>query len=282
MWSFRNFDWVQVIGLCVLALCAFAILSTVEGQRAMAQDADEDVVPDEEPAPAAEAQPPAAAASNAPVAPKKKSYLAWAYNSLGLGYSLIFLALSFALVALFVMNLLASMQSKIAPAELIEEFKNQLNNKKYQEAYDLAKNDESFLGLVLSAGLSKISSGYAPAIEAMQEVGEEENMRLEHRLSYLALIGTICPMVGLLGTVQGMIAAFEVIATAATAPKPAELAAGISTALFTTLIGLAIAIPAIAAYNILRNVVARRVLQVGITSESLMGRFQKRKESKPE
>jgi len=89
-----------------------------------------------------------------------------------------------------------------------------------------------------------------------------------------ALIGTISPMVGLLGTVQGMIASFNVIATATTAPKPAELAQGISTALFTTLVGLFVAIPAIAAYSIIRNRIARLVLEVGIVSEGLMNRFQ--------
>ena len=94
---------------------------------------------------------------------------------------------------------------------------------------------------MLSAGLAKLSSGYDQAIEAMQEVGEEENMKLEHRLSYMALIGTVSPMVGLLGTVQGMIASFSVIANSPTTPKPSELAEGISTALFTTLVGLFIA-----------------------------------------
>ena len=52
----------------------------------------------------------------------------------------------------------------------------------------MAKTDESFLGQVLSAGLAKLSAGYEKAIEAMQEVGEEENMKLEHRLSYMALM----------------------------------------------------------------------------------------------
>ena len=98
-------------------------------------------------------------------------------------------------------------------------------------------------------------------------------MKLEHRLSYIALIGTVSPMIGLLGTVQGMIASFQVIATSPTAPKPAQLADGISTALFTTLVGLMIAIPAVAAYNILRNRIARLVLEVGILSEDLMSRF---------
>ena len=80
-------------------------------------------------------------------------------------------------------------------------------------------------------------------------------------------------MVGLLGTVQGMIASFSVIAESVGAPPASKLAEGISTALFTTLVGLFIAIPAIAAYNILRNRVARLVLEVGIISEGLMARF---------
>src|SRR6056297_1971381 len=108
----------------------------------------------------------------------------------------------------------------------------------------------------------------------MQEVGEEESMKLEHRLSYMALIGNISPMIGLFGTVQGMIASFQVIAISNSTPEPSKLADGISTALFTTLIGLAIAIPAIAAYNILRNRVSRLLLEVGVTSENLMSRFE--------
>jgi len=207
-------------------------------------------------------------------AAKRKSTLRWMYDSLGIFYSVVFLSLSFTLVALFVMNLLTARRESVVPVALVEGFEAHLNEKRYQEAYEMAKNDESFLGQVLSAGLAKLSAGYDQAIEAMQEVGEEENMKLEHRLSYMALIGTISPMVGLLGTVQGMIASFSVIATSPTTPKPSQLAAGISTALFTTLVGLFIAIPAIAAYNILRNRVARLVLEVGILSEGLMGRFQ--------
>jgi len=222
----------------------------------------------------AAAQPADAPAGGNTATPKKKNYLTWAYESLGLGYSLIFLALSFTLVALFVMNLLQARRENVLPTELIEGFEAHLNAKQFQEAYELASADESFLGKVLSAGLGKVSKGYDQAIEGMQEVGEDESMKLEHRLSYMALIGSISPMVGLFGTVHGMIASFQEIASAVGAPKPSALAEGISTALFTTLIGLAIAIPAIAAYNILRNRIDRLVLEVGIVSEGLMSRFQ--------
>jgi biopolymer transport protein ExbB len=228
---------------------------------------------------AAEKQPPPAAAAPAPAAPAKpteeeppqqKSVLVWFYEALGIFYTTIFLGLSFTLVALLVMNLLSARRDSICPGALVEGFEAHLMQGQYQDAYDLARNDESFLGQVLSAGLAKLSIGYAQAVEAMQEVGEEENMKLEHRLSYMALIGTISPMVGLFGTVDGMVRSFSVIALSNTTPKPSKLAAGISTALITTIVGLAIAIPAIAAFNILKNIVARRVLEVGIVSESLM------------
>ncbi len=207
-------------------------------------------------------------------APVEKSYLEWTWEALGPGYMLIFLALSFTLVALFVMNLLTARRENVCPVHLVEGFESHLNEKRYQEAYEMAKADDSFLGQVLSAGLAKLSAGYAPAMEAMQEVGEEENMKLEHRLSYMALIGTISPMIGLFGTVHGMISSFQVIAAGGSTPKASDLAVGISTALFTTLIGLAIAIPAIAAYNILKNRIQRLVLEVGILSEGLMSRFE--------
>jgi biopolymer transport protein ExbB len=223
-------------------------------------------------------QPPAggAPAAGAGTAPKKKpqSFLSWTFEALGWSYTIAFLALSFTFVALFVMNLLTARRDNVVPVHLIEGFEGHLNEKRYQEAYELAKNDESVLGQVLSAGLSKLSSGYSQAVEAMQEVGMEENMKLEHRLSYIALIGTIAPMVGLLGTVDGMIRSFSVIATSTSTPPPSALAKGIATALVTTLVGLIIAIPAIGAFNIMKNRVARLMLEVGILSEGLMSRFE--------
>ena len=204
-----------------------------------------------------------------------ESLLGKAITSLGIVFGPLFLIVSFALVALIVMNILTARRDNIAPIHLVEGFEDHLNEKRFQEAYEMAKNDDSFLGLVLSAGLAKLSGGHSQAIEAMQEVGEEENMKLDHKLSYIALIGTVAPMLGLLGTVVGMIQAFTHIGEAAGGQvDAAELAGDISTALWTTFVGLAIAIPAIAAFTILRNRVSRLVLEVGILSEGLMSRFQ--------
>ncbi|MHB8900439.1 MAG: MotA/TolQ/ExbB proton channel family protein [Thermoguttaceae bacterium] len=244
-------------------------------------DLDLGPAPEPAPAPAAPAAPAAgapapAAAPAAEAPPPQKSFLAWLIEALGWSFTIIFLGISFAGVAFLVMNILAIRRDAILPATLIQGFEAHLNEKRYQEAYELAKSDESFLGRVLAAGMEKLQTGYEQALSAMQEVGEEENMKLEHRLSYMGLIGTIAPMVGLLGTVVGMVESFSVIAASTVSPKPSELAEGISKALVTTLVGLNLAIPALAFYHVMRNRMARLVHETGMISESLMSRFQKK------
>ncbi|GAB5403981.1 MAG: hypothetical protein Aurels2KO_22120 [Aureliella sp.] len=239
-----------------------------------AGDAAAEVAP-ADPAPAADGGAPAAGGTEEETGPKApKNLLAWTFQALGWTYTFIFFALSITLLTLIVMNLIAARQDNICPVDLVEGVEQQLAENNPAAAAELVRTDESFLGQVVAAGLAKLDRGHSHAVEAMQEVGEEETMKMEHNLSYMALIGNISPMIGLFGTVQGMISAFRTIATSGTTPKPGELAMDISTALFTTLAGLAVAIPAIAVYNILRNRVQRLTLQVGVTSEELIERFQ--------
>ncbi len=259
--------WPAILGLvAILGLLSWP-LATSFGQEAEEDNGGNGEAVAAEPAPAPE--------NNGDPPPVEESYLSFFFKALGIKYTVAFLCLSFTLVALLVMNLMAARRDHVAPIQLVEAFEEHLDQKRYQEAYDLASSDESFLGKVLSAGLARLSAGYPQAIEAMQEVGEEETMKLEHRLSYIALIGSISPMVGLLGTVDGMVAAFSNIAQSTQAPSPPVLAGNISTALVTTLVGLWLAIPAIAVHGILRNRLARLVLEVGVVSEQLMSRFEK-------
>ncbi len=87
------------------------------------------------------------------------------------------------------------------------------------------------------------------------------------------MIGSLAPMLGLMGTVQGMISSFRVISTSPVTPKPYELADGISTALFTTIEGLIVAIPAIASFGFFKNRLSRTMLEVGMIAEGLLSRF---------
>lgn len=263
----RRLAWLGL--LAVVAAFGF---TAVDAGRAWAyqEEGEEAAAPADDAAAATDAASAGTEEAEAPAA--RRSYLMWIIEASGIFGLLIFL-LSFLMVAVIMMNLLQVRRDNLLPPAFIETFEQKLAARDYQGAYEAARNDNSLVAKVLAAGLSRLNRGYNEAVEGMQEVGEDENMALEHRLSYLALIGTIGPMLGLMGTVYGMIMSFEQIANSATQPKPSELAGGISTALFTTLEGLMVAIPAMVFYSLLRNRVARYMLEVGMVSEGLMSRL---------
>jgi len=182
--------------------------------------------------------------------------------------------MSIILVALVVRAILAVQKANFVPEDLVQGIEASLAENNPQAAAELVKADESFLGNLLNAGLGQLTKGKEAVLEAMQVAGDAETMRVEHMLSYIALIGNIAPMVGLLGTVQGMVASFGAIATSPQTPKPSVLAVGIEQALYTTLVGLYLAIPAIVIYNILRNLVQRQIQHAGAKSEELIEKFQ--------
>ena len=105
--------------------------------------------------------------------------------------------------------------------------------------------------------MSRLNKGYEESAAGIAEVADDENLGLDHKLSYISMIGAVAPMLGLLGTVQGMVGAFLVIASSTTSPKPNELAEGIVLALVTTLEGLIVAIPAIISFGLLKNAQSR-------------------------
>ena len=213
------------------------------------------------------------AAAEEETAEEGESMLVFYYNALGLKYVIVFLALSFGLVALLVMCFLQIRKAVLMPPGLSQAFEAHLEAKEYQQAYELAKNDDSYLGQVLAAGMGKLQSGYGAAVEALQAEEGEQAMKLEHKISYVSLVGALAPMFGLLGTVDGMVAAFMIIAKSATAPKPNELAIGISQALITTLIGLWLAIPAIACFALFKNWLQKLTGDVDTEAMRLMSRF---------
>ena len=143
---------LAVIGL--ISLDGASHTGNVFTQTAVAQEAAAPAAAPE--AAAAPATAPAGQADEEP--PKEQNMLEWLYQSLGVLYLVVFLSLSFTFVALFVMNMLSARRENVCPVALVEGFEAHLNEKQYQEAYELAKADESFLGQVLSAGLAKLSA----------------------------------------------------------------------------------------------------------------------------
>jgi len=205
---------------------------------------------------------------------REMSLLMWYIGACGPFFGPVFLLISIVFVTLSIMNWLAISKNAIVPPEMIEQFQAQLDAKEHQEAYDIAKDSDSSLGKILAVGLVKMSDGVAAAEQAMSDTAEAEVMSLEHRLSILGMIASVSPMVGLLGTVFGMIDAFAVIARTGGAPQASALADGISLALVTTQIGLLIAIPALVIFEVLKNRLARLVHELDTHVENALNRFK--------
>jgi len=124
-----------------------------------------------------------------------------------------------------------------------------------QAALQVAKQDSSEVGRVLDYGLTTANTGAdMDHIESALEEGLLESIpRLEARTNYVATFANIATLLGLLGTVQGLIQAFESVAKADPALKGDLLSAAISVAMNTTAFGLAVAIPLLLAYTFLQN-----------------------------
>lgn len=181
--------------------------------------------------------------------------------------------MSFYLVALIVWMTFQYRKSVAIPDDLVREVGELLGQKRYAEAYQRLALSTSFLARVLSAGVRKLPAGHAPALRAMEMANDDVTMEMDHRTTYLATVGTLGPMIGLVGTVYGMILSFRVIATAGSSPQASRLAEGISMALFATLEGIALSIPAIYFYALYRNRIARLSLEVAMAAESLLEQF---------
>ena len=214
-------------------------------------------------------------AADAPRAGAQESFLSWMFHSSGAVrlVSLVIAAMSFYLFALVIWMALHYRTPIAVPRALVRELQELLDQKKYSEAYHRLIADQSLLARILAAGVRKLPAGLPLAQRALELANEDATMEMEHRTTYLATVGTLGPMIGLVGTVYGMIMAFRVIASEGSSPQASQLAEGISTALIATLLGIAISIPAIYFYSMFRNRIARLSLEVAMAAEPLLEQF---------
>jgi len=180
-------------------------------------------------------------------------------------------------VALVIEHFLSIRRDRFLPETLIEQIDQHLENKAYPEAQEACSEDGSFLGLVIGAGLNQLGAmfGFFDMQNAMQEVSERQVSKLYRKLDYLSFIAATSPMLGLLGTVTGMIRSFNQIAMTEGSARPSQLAGGISEALVTTCMGLVVAIPTMFFVSLFRNRIDGYVAEAESVVEKLMGRFRK-------
>jgi biopolymer transport protein ExbB len=209
----------------------------------------------------------------------QESLLAWLVRCLGTPLAVVFLFLTVALAALMVVNILAVRRNSVVPLALIQALEVRLGEDRFQEACDLVRADSSVLARVLAAGLPQLAAGdetgtlYPASAAAMEEFGSLESIKMHARLGYVWLIAQLAPILGLLGTVHGLIVAFDTIVSKGATPRPIDLAGGIGTALVATLVGLWIALLAVAFHQIVLGRVNRLLAEAGILAERFAQRF---------
>jgi len=187
---------------------------------------------------------------------------------------LLLLLMSAVVMGFSIMLIFKFRRNQVIPEETRDEIEALLAEKKYREAIEFAQEEESYLGQVVSAALSEAANGYAAMERAVEESGDAEAVKLLRPIEYLNVMGNISPMIGLFGTVFGMIVAFQTLVDGGGSADPAKLAGGISTALVTTFWGLVVAIPALTAYSLIRNKVDAHCAEGLLIVEDLISPFK--------
>lgn len=158
---------------------------------------------------------------------------------------------------------------KIQPPEFVTKMKRVLNANKVQEAIAICSNNSFPVAKIMEAGILKRDQSRDQIKEAIEHMGKRESTNLHRYLAPLATIAVISPLLGLLGTVTGMIKVFNVISLQGVG-HPTALAAGISEALVTTAAGLFVAIPTLVIHNFFLKKANANILEMENTSMELL------------
>lgn len=204
--------------------------------------------------PATEAKPSPPAPSLPPAPPVRGFFeILFSGGILGIAIMCVLIGLSLTACYLVVENAMSIRESELLPDDLAEQVQAHIVAGRIDEATALCRAQPGFLSYILQQGLAEVSGGWSEVEKAMEEALAEQAARLFRKVEYLSVIGNIAPMVGLLGTVTGMLLSFKMVAESQTKAGPSELADGIYQALVTTVVGLIIAIPAMGAFAWFRN-----------------------------
>lgn len=191
----------------------------------------------------------------------------------------IIIGLSVIALALIVAHLVQIRRPRLAPEEHVERTRELLRSGDVNGAiaYCQAPENKSFFCEVVGAALVRCSRspfGFLELKSAMEESGQEQVARLYRSTDGIGLIASVAPMLGLLGTVVGMVGAFDVLSATGGAARPDQLAGDISKALITTVMGLIVAIPCTAVYAYFRNRIDHVTTGVGDVIDELTSHLE--------
>lgn len=185
------------------------------------------------------------------------------------------IALSVAMVALIVEHLLTIRRKILIPDGFAEKCQKLIASGQLNQAETLCREQSSLLSYVVGIGLQEVDLGTDTMVKAMEDALAEQSARLIRKIEYLSLIAAIGPMLGLTGTVWGMIQAFAEFADKV-APRTADFAPSISEALVTTMFGLLVAVPAQVAFAMFRNRIDSYIAETAVTSDTIMAPLKRK------
>ncbi len=191
-------------------------------------------------------------------------------KSAGWVFGPMILAISIALIALVCLLAMELRMATSIPPNFVEEFTDLVNKKQFKQAFDIAKEDGSFLGRVMSQGMSRLQYGIEDARESAYNMVDSIKASKEVAITYLSTIGTLGPLIGLVGTVFGMILSFMELGRPGSTPRPDKLADGISHALVVTLLGIGLSVPAIFFHAFYRNRLIKISMDTSLIADDLL------------
>ncbi|MGI6460175.1 MAG: MotA/TolQ/ExbB proton channel family protein [Candidatus Hydrogenedentales bacterium] len=161
-------------------------------------------------------------------------------------------------------------RASIDTREFMDTMRQVLRQNRIQDAVEICDEVDAPIARIMRAGILKYNRSKEDIREAIEDAGHLEIPRLERYLSAMATCANIAPLLGLLGTVAGMIKAFAQIQALEGLVSPSDLAEGIGNALVTTAAGLTVAIPTLVAYNYFVSRVENMILEMEISSSELI------------
>ncbi len=172
-------------------------------------------------------------------------------------------------MALVIEHIVNIRREKLAPTALVQDLEALIAEGSYEEAIEMCEQEGGYVSNLVKAGLTMRDAGYEEVVSNLSMAAEEESFKLMAKISYLSLIGNIGPLLGLLGTVTGMIASFQKIEQMK-APTPKDLASGVYESLVNTTMGLFIGIVFLTAFFIYKNFVTKMTLQLNLQSVEIL------------
>jgi biopolymer transport protein ExbB len=201
---------------------------------------------------------------------------------IGIAIMLAIIATSLLAAYLVFDHLLSLRRNELLPEGLSDLVRQALIGGDLAAARKACEDRPSLLSFVLMHGLAELEFGWSAVEKAVEEALAEQSARLQRRLEYLSVIGNIAPMLGLLGTVVGMVLAFREVASTQGMASAPQLAEGIYQALVTTIGGLVIAIPAISAYAVFRNRIDQYIAESAYQAQHVFAPLRKRLKARSE